>query len=111
MHLAPTATALARTSWPHGSAPRLVYTLKEFPAIWSDCWLALLPKVANPTLPRQLRPIGLTESASRVLAGHLQAALKPYLLAFVGTWRGLYLPGRGTTEGRVARFHFEVFKG
>ncbi|CAE7250747.1 unnamed protein product, partial [Symbiodinium sp. CCMP2592] len=98
-HQAPTAAIVACADLLAPWLSDKVESLSSFPAVWSDCWLALMPKVSHPVLPRQLRPIGLTESTSRVLAGHLQDALKPYLQAFVGPWPQLaYMAGRSTGE-------------
>ncbi|CAE7668683.1 unnamed protein product [Symbiodinium sp. CCMP2592] len=98
-HQAPTAAVVACADLLAPWLSDKVGSLSSFPAVWSDCWLALMPKVSHPVLPRQLRPIGLTESTSRVLAGHLQDALKPYLQAFVGPWPQLaYMAGRSTGE-------------
>ncbi|CAE7235678.1 unnamed protein product, partial [Symbiodinium sp. CCMP2592] len=98
-HQAPTAATVACADILAPWFSRKVGALSSFPAVWSDCWLFLMPKVSHPVLPRQFRPIGLTESTGRALAGHLQDALKPYLQAFVGPWPQLaYMAGRSTGE-------------
>ena len=38
-----------------------------------------LPKVTKPTLPKHLRPIGLSEVSSRVVGKVLQGRLRPYV--------------------------------
>ena len=76
--------------------------LQSLPAVpeeWSECWLALLPKVTCPTMPKQLRPIGLTEPTGRAYAGALQDRLRPYVMAYIGAWPQLaYVPDRSTGD-------------
>ena len=79
------------------------YQPNYVPQIWKDSSLALIPKVARPALPRQLRPIGLTEVSGRIIAGIVQDRLKPIAEAYMQQLpQYAYLPHR-TTEDALRR--------
>ena len=61
-------------------APTLRKRVKQWtqiPDLWKNAWLALVPKIPRPVSPKNLRPIGLTESTGRAYASVLQAQLRP----------------------------------
>eukprot|EP00439_Symbiodinium_sp_Y106_P056973 s2801_g8.t1 len=77
----------------------------EIPALWKNAWLALVPKIPRPLSPKNLRPIGLTESSGRAYASILQAQLRPFAEAFLMDGAQFaYLPGRNAAQAihRVA---------
>ncbi|CAE7872459.1 unnamed protein product, partial [Symbiodinium necroappetens] len=103
---APTAAFRACSDVLAGWLSEKIQHLPDVPEEWAECWLALLPKVTCPTLPKQLRPIGLTEPTGRAYAGALQDRLRPYAMAYIGAWPQLaYVPNRSTGDAlrRVLR--------
>ena len=77
----------------------------EIPALWKNAWLALVPKIPRPLSPKNLRPIGLTESSGRAYASILQAQLRPFAEEFLKDGAQFaYLPGRNAAQAihRVA---------
>ncbi|CAE7715470.1 unnamed protein product [Symbiodinium sp. CCMP2592] len=50
-HQAPTAAIVACADLLAPWLSDKVGSLSSFPAVWSDCWLALMPKVSHPVLP------------------------------------------------------------
>ena len=96
---APTAAFRACSDVLAGWLSEKIQHLPDVPEEWAECWLALLPKVTCPTLPKQLRPIGLTEPTGRVYAGALQDRLRPYVMTYIGEWPQLaYVPNRSTRD-------------
>ena len=81
--------------------------LAAIPQKWKDSHIALIPKVARPTLPRQLRPIGLTEISGRIVAGVIQERLRPHVAKYLDNLpQFAYLPGRSTHDAiRRAQAH------
>ena len=109
---APTAAFRACSDVLAGWLSEKIRHLPDVPEEWAECWLALLPKVTCPTLPKQLRPIGLTEPTGRAYAGALQDRLRPYVMAYIGEWPQLaYVPGRSTGDAlrRVFRHCDSVY--
>ena len=45
----------------------MLHNARQIPQIWKDTWLSLLPKLSMPTLPRQLRPLGISEISGSCL--------------------------------------------
>ena len=73
--------------------------LHTIPQTWRNSWLALIPKVSRPTIPRQLRPIGLTEVSGRITAGVIQTRLRPYVQLYLKNLpQYAYLPERSTHD-------------
>ena len=64
-HLAPTAATVACADILAPWLSSKIQSLTAFPSVWSECWLALLPKVLNRTMPRQLRPAGCLRAICR----------------------------------------------
>ena len=96
---APTAVFRACSDVLAGWLSDKLQHLLDVPEEWAECWLALLPKVTCPTMPKQLRPIGLTEPTGRAYAGALQDRLRPYVMAYIGDWPQLaYVPNRSTGD-------------
>ena len=89
-------------------APTLCQWTRQWthiPALWKNAWLALIPKIPRPISPKNLRPIGLTESSGRAYASLLQAQLRPIAAAFLQNGAQFaYLPGRNAAQAihRVA---------
>ena len=102
-HLAPVAACklCATELIPH--LLRIANRFTAAPALWHEAWWALLPKVTKPTLPKHLRPIGLSEVSSRVVGKVLQNRLRPYYveeyLRDLPQWA--YTPGRGTLDAAL----------
>ncbi|CAE6931286.1 unnamed protein product, partial [Symbiodinium sp. CCMP2456] len=100
---------LAHTSiWVACSAqlgPWLANTLRKatsIPQLWKDTWLSLLPKVSAPTLPRQLRPLGISEISGRVVCGLIQHQLRPHVMAFLSQHpQYAYLVDRATDQALI----------
>ena len=82
--------------------PRLtdiVNNLVITPELWHTAWLSLIPKISKPTLPKHLRPIGLSEVSNRMVTKVLQDRLRPYVekyLEDIPQWA--YIPGRSTLD-------------
>ncbi|CAE7535527.1 Pol, partial [Symbiodinium sp. CCMP2592] len=77
----------------------------QIPELWRNAWLTLVPKIPRPLSPKNLRPIGLTESSGRAYASILQAKLRPYAERFLADQAQFaYLPGRNAAQAihRVA---------
>ncbi|CAE7688676.1 Pol [Symbiodinium sp. CCMP2592] len=77
----------------------------QIPELWRSAWLTLVPKIPRPLSPKNLRPIGLTESSGRAYASILQAKLRPYAERFLADQAQFaYLPGRNAAQAihRVA---------
>eukprot|EP00439_Symbiodinium_sp_Y106_P059753 s480_g8.t1 len=71
----------------------------QIPALWKNAWLALIPQIPRPISPKNLRPIGLTESSGRAYASLLQAQLRPIAAAFLQNGAQFaYLPGRNAAQ-------------
>ena len=81
--------------------------LESIPQIWRDSTLALIPKVRCPAIPKQLRPIGLTEVSGRVIAGIIQERLQPIAATYMKHLpQYAYLPRRTTQDAlRRAQRH------
>ena len=68
---------------------------EQIPCEWRDASLVLVPKVPRPLSPKNLRPIGLTESSGRACAKLLQLKLRPYATQYLqGIAQFAYLPNR-----------------
>ena len=99
LHLAPLAAwkICARVVVPR--LTNIVNDLEITPDLWHKAWLALIPKLAKPTLPKHLRPIGLSEVSNRMVTKVLQDRLRPYVekyLEDIPQWA--YIPGRSTLD-------------
>ena len=73
---------------------------------WKDTWISLLPKIATPTLPRHLRPLGISEISGRAVCGLIQSQLRPYVHAYLEAHpQFAYLANRSTDQAllRVMR--------
>ena len=85
--------------------PHLLRIANRFtaaPDLWHAAWWALLPNVTKPTLPKHLRPIGLSEVSSRVIGKVLQCRLRPYVEAYLQNLpQWAYTPGRGTLDATL----------
>ena len=81
---------------------RIANSFVAAPDLWHAAWWALLPKVTKPTLPKHLRPIGLSEVSSRVIGKVLQCRLRPYVEAYLRDLpQWAYTPGRGTLDAAL----------
>ena len=99
LHLAPLAAwkLCAKVVIPR--LAKLVNNMVTTPELWHKAWLALIPKLAKPTLPKHLRPIGLSEVSNRMVTKVLQDRLRPYVeryLEDIPQWA--YVPGRSTLD-------------
>ena len=71
----------------------------EIPQPWKDAWLAMIPKVACPRVPRDLRPIGLQDIGGKCVMGALRDAILPFTLKYADSWpQYAYLWGRSTKQ-------------
>ncbi|CAE7211158.1 unnamed protein product, partial [Symbiodinium sp. CCMP2456] len=79
-------------------APAIARWAKEWtsiPQLWRNAWLVLVPKIPRPLSPKNLRPIGLTESSGRAYARMLQVQLRPFAAEYLqGITQFAYLPNR-----------------
>ncbi|CAE7020812.1 Pol [Symbiodinium sp. CCMP2456] len=79
-------------------APVIAHWAKEgtsIPQLWRNAWLVLVPKIPRPLSPKNLRPIGLTESSGRAYARMLQVQLRPFAAEYLrGITQFAYLPHR-----------------
>ncbi|CAE7242509.1 Pol, partial [Symbiodinium sp. CCMP2456] len=67
----------------------------SIPQLWRNAWLVLVPKIPRPLSPKNLRPIGLTESSGRAYARMLQVQLRPFAAEYLrGITQFAYLPNR-----------------
>ena len=72
---------------------------QAIPQLWRNSYIALIPKVTRPTIPRQLRPIGLTEISGRAMAGVIQEPLRPCVKQCLANLpQYAYLPERSTND-------------
>ena len=80
---------------------------KPLPVEATDCQLALLPKPGRPSKrPQDLRPLGLQDPCSKILACVLREKLTPYIIPWMdGKPQFAYIPGRSIDEAvlRVCR--------
>ena len=101
-HLAPVAIwkLCSAELVPH--LQRIANNFVAAPDLWHAAWWALLPKITKPTLPKHLRPIGLSEVSSRVIGKVLQCRLRPYVEAYLRDLpQWAYTPGRGTLDAAL----------
>ena len=99
LHLAPLAAwkLCAQVVLPR--LTEIVNNLVITPELWHTAWLSLIPKISKPTLPKHLRPIGLSEVSNRMVTKVLQDRLRPYVekyLEDIPQWA--YIPGRSTLD-------------
>ena len=80
---------------------------KPLPVEATDCQLALLPKPGRPSKrPQDLRPLGLQDPCSKILACVLRERLAPYIIPWMdGKPQYAYIPGKSIDEAilRVCR--------
>ena len=80
---------------------------QPLPAETTDCQLALLPKPGRPSKrPQDLRPLGLQDPCSKILACVLRDKLVPYIIPWMDSKpQFAYIPGRSIDEAilRVCR--------
>ena len=74
--------------------------LTAAPELWRSAWWALIPKVTKPTLPKHLRPIGISEVSSRIIGKVLQGRLRPYVEAYLPRHTRCCAPSPGPLSGR-----------
>ncbi|OLP78151.1 hypothetical protein AK812_SmicGene41706 [Symbiodinium microadriaticum] len=98
-HLAHTSVWIACSDVVSPWLTRFLQTTQQIPQLWKDTWLSLLPKVATPTLPRQLRPLGISEISGRVVCGLIQDQLRSYVETFLSTEpQFAYMANRSTDQ-------------
>ena len=98
-HLAHTSVWIACSDVVSPWLTRFLQTAQQIPQLWKDTWLSLLPKVATPTLPRQLRPLGISEISGRVVCGLIQDQLRSYVETFLSTEpQFAYMANRSTDQ-------------
>ena len=99
LHLAPIAAWKLCAQVVMPKLVTIVNDLEVTPDLWHRAWLALIPKLTKPTLPKHLRPIGLSEVSNRMVTKVLQDRLRPYVekyLEDIPQWA--YIPGRSTLD-------------
>ena len=99
LHLAPIAAWKLCAQVVVPKLVTIVNDLEVTPDLWHRAWLALIPKLTKPTLPKHLRPIGLSEVSNRMVTKVLQDRLRPYVekyLEDIPQWA--YIPGRSTLD-------------
>ncbi|CAE7772472.1 pol [Symbiodinium sp. CCMP2592] len=98
-HLAPIAAWRLCSEEVMPKLSELVNDLTTIDELWHAAWLALIPKVTRPTLPKHLRPIGVTEVSGRIVSKILQNRLRPFVLEYLKDLpQFAYVPGRGTLD-------------
>ena len=98
-HLAHTSVWIACSDVVSPWLARFLRNTRQIPQLWKDTWLSLLPKVATPTLPRQLRPLGISEISGRVVCGLIQNQLRSYVETFLSTEpQFAYMANRSTDQ-------------
>ena len=101
-HLAPIAAWKLCAQELIPSLLRISGRLTAAPVLWRSAWWALLPKVAQPKLPKQLRPIGVCEASGRIVGKILQDRLRPYVVAYLQDLpQWAYVPRRGTLDAAI----------
>ena len=101
-HLAPIAAWKLCAQELIPSLLRISGRLTAAPVLWRSAWWALLPKVAQPKLPKQLRPIGVCEASGRIVGKILQDRLRPYVVAYLQDLpQWAYVPHRGTLDAAI----------
>ena len=99
LHLAPLAAWKLCAQVVIPRLTEIVNNLAITPELWHAAWLSLIPKISKPTLPKHLRPIGLSEVSNRMVTKVLQDRLRPYVekyLEDIPQWA--YIPGRSTLD-------------
>lgn len=66
----------------------------EFPEKLNETFLVLIPKVENPQIVTQLRPIGLCNVAYKTITKMIVNRLKPILSKLVAPTQSSFVPGR-----------------
>ncbi|OLQ07838.1 putative 149 kDa protein [Symbiodinium microadriaticum] len=98
-HLAHTSVWIACSDVVSPWLTRFLRSAQQIPQVWKDTWLSLLPKVATPTLPRQLRPLGISEISGRIVCGLIQDQLRPYVENFLSNEpQFAYMANRSTDQ-------------
>ena len=98
-HLAHTSVWIACSDVVSPWLTPFLRSAQQIPQVWKDTWLSLLPKVATPTLPRQLRPLGISEISGRIVCGLIQDQLRPYVENFLSNEpQFAYMANRSTDQ-------------
>ena len=69
--------------------------------MFNDTFLVLIPKVENPQMVSQLRPIGLCNVAYKVVSKVIVNRIKPILDKVVAPTQASFVPGRQITDNIV----------
>ena len=98
-HLAHTSVWIACSDVVSPWLAHFLQSAQQIPQVWKDTWLSLLRKVATPTLPRQLRPLGISEISGRIVCGLIQDQLRAYVEKFLSTEpQFAYMANRSTDQ-------------
>ncbi|CAE7211796.1 Pol [Symbiodinium natans] len=73
------------------------------PKPWKDAWLAFIPKIATPKVPRDLRPIGLQDIDGKCVLGAVRDAVMPFIMKYVEAWPQFAYVGQRSTRQAINR--------
>ena len=68
------------------------------PSDWRDAVVSPIPKVTNPLLPGDYRPISLLPICSKDMEKHVMRLLLPHVLPHLPDWQFGFRRGRGTAD-------------
>lgn len=74
---------------------------KGLPASLNETFLVLIPKVDNPELPSQFRPIGLCNVTYKIITKAIVNRIKPLLPILTSNTQTSFVPGRQITDNIV----------
>lgn len=77
------------------------------PTYINQSHIILIPKVRNPTNPRDLRPISLANVVARIVSKTIANRLKKFLPSIISESQSAFIPGRIITDNAMTAF--EIF--
>lgn len=80
------------------AAIKFFFETSEMPTSWKQTYIALVPKVSNPSLAHHFRPISLTNTIYKIAAKILANRMSKLMPSLVSSSQSAFIPGRNIID-------------